>query len=189
MQNRLMQDTRGKPCPYEKSCPIKTDRCRVDQMNTAKILIPNKEWVVTENQQKIGAITKDKKGYQFIHKGKSVGFKSLSDLKTQLGIELFEENIKKKTVELENKSFVIYDFPCSSKPYESVYSVKEKLPLFAKSAKSKSRYCAGYYVIKFRKGWVKSFCPKLITLQRYSFYGPFKTETEMKATLNSINKS
>lgn len=184
-----MQNILSKPCPYVTSCECRTTRCRVEQMNTAKILIPNKEWVVTENHKKIGAITKDKKGYHFSHKGKTVGFKSLNDLKSQLGIELFEESVKKKTIEADPKNYVIYDFPCSSKPYESVYSVKEKLPLFAKSAKSKSRYCAGYYVIKFRKGWVKSFCPKLITLQRYPYYGPFKTETDMKSTLNSVNKS
>ena len=157
-------------------------------MNTAKVLIPNKEWVVTENQQKIGAITKDKKGYHFIHKGKAVGFKNLNELKTQLGIELFEESIKKATRDNDNKNYIIYDYPCSSKPFDPVYSIKEKLPLFAKSDKSKSRYCAGYYVIKFRKGWVKSFCPKLITLERYPYYGPFKTEAEMKTTLNNVNK-
>jgi hypothetical protein len=158
-------------------------------VNTAKVLIPNKEWVVTEDHKKIGAITKDKKGYHFIHKGKAVGFKSLNELKTQLGIELFEEIVHKKTQDTTDKNYIIYDFPCSSKPFDSVYSVKEKLPLFAKSSKSKSRYCAGYYVIKFRKGWVKSFCPKLITLQRYPYYGPFKTEVDMKAALNTISKS
>jgi hypothetical protein len=158
-------------------------------MNTAKVLIPNKEWLVTENRKKIGAITKDKKGYHFIHNGKAVGFKSLNELKTQLGIELFEELVRKKTQDSQDKNYIIYDFPCSSKPFESVYSVKERLPLFAKSAKSKSRYCAGYYVIKFRKGWVKSFCPKLITLQRYPYFGPFRTEIEMKSALNNINKS
>jgi len=156
--------------------------------STAKVLVPNKEWLVTDNNQKIGAITKNKKGYIFTRKGKAIGFKNLNDLKSQLGIELFEEGIKKITADPDNKNYAIYDFPCSSKPYEPVYSVKEKLPLFAKSAKSKSRYCAGYYTIKFRKGWVKSFCPKLITLQRYAYYGPFKTETEMKVTLNNVNK-
>jgi hypothetical protein len=69
-----------------------------------------------------------------------------------------------------------------------VYNVRKKLPLFAKSDKSKSQYCAGYYVIKFRKGWVKSLCPKLITLERNNYYGPFKTENEMKIVLNTVNK-
>jgi len=45
-----------------------------------------------------------------------------------------------------------------------------------------------FVVIKFRKGWVKSFCPKLITLERYPYFGPFKTENEMKITLNNMNK-
>ena len=44
-------------------------------------------------------------------------------------------------------------------------------------------------VIKFRKGWVKSFCPKLITLERYPFQGPFKTELEMRSILNSVSKA
>jgi hypothetical protein len=157
--------------------------------STAKVLVPNKEWLVTDNDQKIGAISKSKKGYIFHRNGKEVGFKNLADIKAQLGIVLFEEGIKRNTVDQENKGYVIYDYPCSSKPYEPVYSVKEKLPLYAKSAKSKSRYCAGFYIIKFRKGWVKSFCPKLITLQRYPYYGPFKTESDMKSMLNNVNKS
>lgn len=156
-------------------------------MNKAKILVPNKEWLVTENHKKLGSISKNKKGYSFLCSGKIVPFKSLPELKEQLGIALFEENAKQHTQQTP-ESYTIYDFPCSNKPYEPVYSIKRKLPLFAKSAKSKSQYCAGYYIIKFRKGWVKSFCPKLITLERYRYHGPFRTEAEMKAHLNTINK-
>jgi hypothetical protein len=43
-------------------------------------------------------------------------------------------------------------------------------------------------VIKFRKGWVKSFCPKLITLERYPFHGPFKSESEMKQMLTVLGR-
>jgi len=152
----------------------------------AKVLVPDREWLVTDNNKKIGAITKNKKGYVFYHKGKPMGFKNLNEMKAQLGIALFEEGIKKVKNESGDKNYNIYDYPCSSKPYEPVYSVKEKLPLYAKSLKSKSRYCAGHYIIKFRKGWVKSFCPKLITLQRYPYHGPFKTEMEIKTLLNNM---
>jgi hypothetical protein len=156
-------------------------------MNTAKILVPDKEWLITDNHKKLGSISKEKKGYSFFRKGQSVPFKSLAELKEKLGIALFEESVKKTKPQLV-ENLVIYDFPCSSKPYEPVYDVKKKLPLFAKSSKSKSQYCAGYYIIKFRKGWVKSFCPKLITLERYPYYGPFKMENDMKYQLNKINK-
>jgi hypothetical protein len=70
-----------------------------------------------------------------------------------------------------------------------MYDVKKKLPLFTKSKKSKSLYCAGYYTIRFAKGWVKSFCPKLITLQRYDYKGPFTTELEMRQVLSNVSKS
>jgi hypothetical protein len=157
--------------------------------STAKIIVPNKEWLIQDGGVKIGGISKDKKGYAFYKKGRKISFRSLTEINTAFGVALSEESVKKiKEEAAENKNYAIYDFPCSSKPYGPVYNVKKKLPLFAKSDKSKSQYCAGYYVIKFRKGWVKSFCPKLITLDRYPFHGPYRTEAEMKAVLNTVNK-
>ena len=58
-----------------------------------------------------------------------------------------------------------------------------------KVKKSKSLYCAGYYIIKFEKGWVRSFCPKMLTLDRYPFKGPFRTQLEMKQELANANKN
>lgn len=157
--------------------------------STAKVLVPNKEWLIKDGSTKIGGVSKDRKGYAFYKKGSKVNFKSLADINAAFGVALSDENVKKiKEEAAENKNYAIYDYPCSSKPYGPVYNVKKKLPLFAKSDKSKSQYCAGYYVIRFRKGWVKSFCPKLITLDRYPFHGPFKTEQEMKSVLNTVNK-
>ena len=177
-----------KICLYENTCPIKTKDCREADMSVvSKELIPNKEWIIEDEGKKIGSIAKRKKGYDFLRKGKKFEFRTLEEIKQELGISIIEGGAKKK-VEAETINFAIYDYPCSSKPYEPVYNVKKKLPLFAKSAKSKSQYCAGYYVIKFRKGWVKSFCPKLITLERYPFHGPFKTDAEMRAMLNTVNK-
>lgn len=157
--------------------------------STAKILVPEKEWLIKDEKEKIGSIAKSKKGYVFLRKGNRIPLPNVAEIKAQFGVALFEESIKKiKTPQVAEQTFSIYDYPCSSKPFEPVYSVREKLPLYAKSDKSKSQYCAGYYVIKFRKGWVKSFCPKRITLDRYPFQGPFKTELEMKTILNKLNK-
>ena len=154
----------------------------------SKVLIPNKEWIIEDSGQKIGSIEKKKKGYSFFRRGKFLEFKSLEEVKQELGINILDGGTSKK-VEEESSGYLIYEYPCGSKPFEPVYNVRKKLPLFAKSGKSKSLYCAGYYVIKFRKGWVKSFCPKLITLERYPYHGPFKTEVEMKSVLTIVNKS
>ena len=153
----------------------------------SKVLIPNKEWILEEHGSKIGSIAKLKKGYEFLKNGRRLEFRNLKDITKEFGVNLAEPNnfLNFEVEPLVNK---IYEFPCSSAPFEAVYDVKKKLPLFAKSAKSKSQYCAGYYIIKFRKGWVKSFCPKLITLDRYPWNGPFKSESEMKSMLNTVNK-
>jgi hypothetical protein len=152
----------------------------------SKVLVPNKEWILADQGHKIGSIAKIKKGYAFLRKGQKFEFKSLKEIKDELGVGDLAGKLEGTLKDDQN---IIYGYPTSSKPYEPVYNVKKKLPLFAKSAKSKSQYCAGHYVIQFRKGWVKSFCPKLITLERYPFQGPFKTEAEMKTVLNSVNKA
>lgn len=157
-------------------------------MNTkAKVLIPNKAWILEEKGIKLGTLNREKIGYSFFRKGKKLELHSLNEVKTTFGVEIFKDvpQIAKKSV----NSMSIYDFPCGNRPYNPVYNLRQKLPIYAKSAKSKSLYCAGYYIIQFRKGWVKSFCPKLITLERYPYQGPFKTEQEMKTILNQVNKN
>lgn len=154
---------------------------------TAKVLIPDREWLIKNNQEKIGSIIKSKNGYIFFHKGKMTNFDNLAEITAQFGISIFDDTIK-KIKESRADNYNVYNFPCSSKPFNPMYDVKQKLPLYAKSNKSKSQYCAGYYIIKFKKGWVKSACPKLITLERYPYQGPFKSETDMKAALNIVSK-
>lgn len=150
----------------------------------SKTIVPNKEWIITEDHTKIGSIAKEKKGYAFLKKGQRFEFKALKEIKEELGITDLSNEVECAFSEDHNS---IYGYPCSAVPFEPVYNVKKKLPLFAKSEKSKSQYGAGHYVM-FRKTWVKSFCPKLITLERYPFHGPFKTEYEAKALLNKLNK-
>jgi hypothetical protein len=152
----------------------------------AKPIIDGKCWILEQNGQKIGTLRKEKKIYSVDKQGVTMEVGTLDQVVEQLGVQ-FEQYTQTKTV-TKTTQYSVYDYPCSSKPYGPLYNVVKKLPIYAKSTKSKSQYCAGYYVIQFRKGWVKSFCPKLITLERYPFKGPFKTELEMRTMLNSVGK-
>lgn len=151
----------------------------------AKPLIPNKSWLLETDGLKIGTLSKERSSYSILKNGKKISIGTVKDVKEKLGIIFFDLGNSPKP---EIKEHSVYDFPCGSKPFGSVYDIRKKLPIYAKSTKSKSQYCAGYYVIKFRKGWVKSFCPKLITLDRYPFHGPFKTEQEMRQMLTNLSK-
>lgn len=150
----------------------------------AKPIVEGKYWIVEENGEKVATLQK-KENNKFILSSKDgeVMFAKKEDLTKEFGKDFFLTNKKVKVTTVDVKE--AHGYPTSSKPYNSMYDVRKKLPLFTKSNQSKSLYCAGYYIIKFDKGWVKSFCPKLITIERYLYKGPFKTELEMKSVLSN----
>lgn len=177
-----------KNCEYETTCPNKTENCWEKTMTElhAKPIVDGKFWIVEENGSKIGVlkITEQKK-YVLSSKDSITTFDSKKKIVEHFGTDFFVKGKVEKVIEKEKS---VHDYPTSSIPHNPLYDVKRHLPLFTKSNKSKSIYCAGYYIIKFEKGWVKSFCPKLITIERYPYQGPFKTELEMKQRLSNVSK-
>ena len=97
------------------------------------------------------------------------------------------ESKSKKKKEKSAELHEVHGFPTSQRAWNVLWDVKHQFPVYTKTSKSKSYYCAGYYVIKFNNGWVKSYCPKFITLNRYEFKGPFKTKAEMQEQLRLAN--
>jgi len=153
----------------------------------AKPIIDDKFWIVEEGGEKIATLRKNEDN-RFVMSNES-GIKVYDDkesLTRQFGKNFFVVKIIKEKDNAEPNE--VHGYATSAKPHNPLYDVKRKLPLFTKSGDSKSLYSAGYYIIKFDKGWVKSFCPKLITLQRYPYKGPFKTELEMKQVLANVSK-
>ena len=150
----------------------------------AKPIVDGKFWIVEQNGTKIATLHK-KENNKFILSSTNgeVMFNKKQDLTNQFGEKFFLKNTKVKVTDAE--TYECHGYPTSCKPYNAMYDVRRKLPLFTKSNASKSLYCAGYYTIKFDKGWVKSFCPKAITIERYPFKGPFKNEMEMKTVLTN----
>ena len=153
----------------------------------AKVLIPNKSWLLENGGEKVATLSKEKKGYSILCKGQEIKVHDLKEITDRFGITISEEVLKKEKQSKETTKD-IYGYPVNGRAFGPLWNVQKRLPIYAKSSKSKSLYCAGYYVIRFRKGWVKSFCPKLITLERYPFQGPFKTELEMRTVLNTVSK-
>ena len=150
----------------------------------AKPIIEGKYWIVEQDGEKIATLQK-KENNKFIlsNTNGEVMFNRKEELTTQFGNNFFLTSQKVTVSSTLNRD--VNGYPASCEPYNSMYDVRRKLPLFTKSDQSKSLYCAGYYIIKFEKGWVKSFCPKAITIERYPYKGPFKTELEMKMVLSN----
>ena len=157
-------------------------------MYQAKPIVENKFWIVEENGQKVGTI---RKGHDITvtMNGESVGkCNTIADLKDQFGIELttaMEVSVPKKPEKTEN---TVHGYPCKVKPYNDTYDLKRKLPLYTKTPKSQSFFCAGYYIIHFPTGWLPSYCPKLLTLGRNEFKGPYTTRLEMQEHVRKANE-
>ena len=147
-------------------------------------VVKNKFWVVEDRGEKIATIqAREDGGFVYVHEDQREYFPSTKDLKQKLNIKFGSSSKTKQDHKNE-----VYGFPVKGKSYNQVYDVVRKLPIFSKNAKSKSLYCAGYYLVNLNNIWNIVFCPKNITLNRYKFYGPYKSEDEAEKNLLRIKK-
>lgn len=151
----------------------------------AKSVLKNKFWIVEDAGEKIATI-------QMVEDG-TVVYVSSTERRKYTNIKLLSKDYnivfdkeQKKSKE-QKAEYDAHGYPVSSKPWNVLYDVKHQFPIYTKTNKSKSYFCAGYYIIKFNNGWVKSFCPKFITLNRYDYQGPYKTKLEMQEQLRLAN--
>ena len=146
----------------------------------AKTIVENKFWILEEEDgARVGTISLKNDAVIAVIGNNSHTFKNLDELAARYKVS-FNKKSKpaKPTLDME-----VYDFPTAHTPHNALWHVERKLPIYTKTSKSNSYHCAGYYIIKFEHGWVKSFSPKLITLQRYEYKGPFKSKLEMMEQL------
>jgi hypothetical protein len=153
----------------------------------AKTILKDKFWIVEDEGKRIGTISWNDDRYMFSNSAETCFFDNKRQMKKKFGVDIVWRDSTESSAVVQTKDTTVHGYPTSVTPYNSMYDVKRKLPLFTKSEKSKSLYCAGYYIIRFNKGWVKSFCPKLITVERYETRGPFKSEIEMRGELSRVN--
>ena len=151
----------------------------------ARTVLKDKFWIMEDEGVRIGTLSVSEDKFMFSSSQGTKYFDSERALKKVFGNNiLISQHEPKKEISADKE---VYSYPSNCVPHNPLLDVQRKLPLFTKSEKSKSLYCAGYYIIRFDKGWVKSFCPKLITIERYEYQGPFKTSLEMKQALSKAN--
>ncbi len=151
----------------------------------ANTVLKNKFWIVEDDGKKVGTLSHSEDRFLYSCNNQTYFFDNQKQISKKLGKIVWDDNVEKKITSSEK---IVHNYPTSVTPFNTMYDVQRKLPLFTKSVKSNSLYCAGYYIIHFDKGWVKSFCPKMVTLEKYEFKGPFKTDVEMRQELSIANR-
>jgi hypothetical protein len=150
----------------------------------AKSVVKNKFWVVEDQGHRVATIQAvEDGGFVYVHDDQRERFTSIKILSKQYNIT-FDKVNKKSSKPAGND---IHGYPTQARPHNELYDVTRRLPVYTKAAKSKSYFCAGYYIIQFESHWAKAYCPKLITLNRYPFRGPFATQEEMLQELRKQN--
>lgn len=150
----------------------------------AKPIVKNKFWIVEQAGEQVATIQAAPDGVVLVKGQKREKFVNLKLLKDKYNIHLGRASKQTKS---PVKTYAIYDFPTDCKPYNEIYDVRRKLPFYTKTAKSKSYFCAGYYAVKLNSTWQEQFCPKLITLNRYPYHGPYATLAEVQQQLQELN--
>ena len=139
----------------------------------AKSVIANKFYIIEDTTGKIGtARVSDDVVEVYNTEADTITTLSLVDFEKQFSIE--NQDRTKKT-----DYATVYGYPTNA--FEVFNERTEgNLPVFTKKKTSSVEHAAGYYAFKFeQKGWTRSICPKLSTMQDYTWTGPYKTEEDM----------
>jgi hypothetical protein len=147
-------------------------------MFTTKELIKDKFWIVESSSSKIGTIRRQDNVFEFFDQRD----KSITMLDTLDGFKTAE---RKADIKTQNQS--LNGYPTNSAIVLPVEH--DSLPLFRKTEKGKTIYAAGYYILKYHgMGWQHAYCPKVETLDKYEYQGPYFTEWDMNLQLKKAKK-
>jgi len=141
-------------------------------MIIAKPIIEDRFWILNDESGKVGQIEADKCGFVVKIGKQEQAFSNIKMLQLRTGIQ-FKPTA---TPVVHDTPHNVQGFPTDGPAHNPIYDMQHRIPMYTKTAKSKSWYAAGYYKLKQNNEWETVFCPKLILLQRYDYFGPVKSE-------------
>ena len=144
-------------------------------MLVAKPVIDNEFWILQENNRKVGNVEACAGGYQVKINNQVAQFKTIRMAAQRANIE-FEPAVKLSKPKATMDQ--VHGYPVSGRVHNPMWDVTQQLPVYTKTAKSKSWFAAGWYSVRRGRAWSTILAPKLIMLQRYTHAGPFHSETQ-----------
>lgn len=151
----------------------------------ASTIVEDRFWIVEdESHNRVATIQS--------HDDGTVDYVDERQRKTYASFKMLSKahNIKAadKKRPVTNTSLLAYGYRTAVAPHNVLWNVKHDCAVYTKDADSKSFYCAGYFAVKLGRTWTQEAFPKLITVNRYSHKGPFKTADEAKEAVRILNE-
>ncbi len=141
--------------------------------------ITQTSWILQNNGVRLAVITSDGNGLNAIGRLDRKSFNDIDDLSKFLGSKVEIT----KPVEDDDQGDVLGDIDGYPVKHINIETIEDpQLPLYRKG---RVQHSAGYYGVKFKNGWVSSYCPRHSTITDNTYIGPFRTRLEM---LNAISQ-
>ena len=143
-------------------------------MIVAKPVVDKQYWILKKDNRKIGQLEVADNGNCTIKIHNSVTqYKTIKMARDAINIE-FEAPATATPVPAN----LVHGFEVEGEVFNPLWDVKHRLPLFTREEKSKSWFAAGWYRVKQHRKWKTVQNPKLITLERYTYQGPFQSRED-----------
>ncbi len=142
---------------------------------TAKPVVANRYWILRRDNRKIGTVEKDSNGFSMRVEGVTRHFRTLPMLRRNTEIE-FQAAVQTSKPPRDR----VHGYETGCRVHNGMWDVKRRLPLFTKTARSKSWYAAGWFAVKQHRKWRVVRNPKLILLERYEFRGPYMRQDQVR---------
>ena len=147
----------------------------------ARPVVKNKYWIVENNGDKIGTVQAvEDGGYVYVQEHNRNKYPTIKTLGQSHNIKFESYTIPEKKPPSSHKTNnkILDGFPTDVTPQNAMREVRLGVSVYTKTKKSKSYFCAGYFAVKEKTEWLVEFCPKLITVNRHTFLGPYTSESE-----------
>jgi hypothetical protein len=141
----------------------------------AKPVVDKQFWILQEDNRKVGNVEACAGGYQVRINNQVTQFKTIRMAAQRVNIEFESAPRATKTPPAITD---VHGYPVNGRVYNPMWSVTQHLPVYTKTAKSKSWFAAGWYRVRRGRSWSTVLAPKLIVLQRYAYAGPFLTQKD-----------
>jgi len=133
-------------------------------------LLDNTFWVLEDNGKRVGTIQRGEDGITVTIGSKPSLFSSLTALESEFKIDFIAES---ESPQADN----VLGYPAKA-TFNPAWDLSLKVPVFTQEQRSSSMFAAGWYKVFLKNTWVTTFCPKILTIKRNKFHGPFKTKED-----------
>lgn len=137
-------------------------------MIEAKPVVADRYWILKQGESKVGTVEADEQGFAVRIQNRVQRFQTIPMVRSSTDIDF--QPVFSITPQPRDQ---VHGYATGCRIHNAMWDVRRKIPLFTKTAKSKSWYAAGWYRVQQHRRWCIMHNPKLIILDRYRFQGPF----------------